>query len=117
MDEQCKKILNLSGVKFDSLDELDNLFIEREILLDDELKKYSTIKDQLKYIKKNISSSNLTCLHENAQNTQKWPLLNLVRQILRYYKFNMIPTRKSDGYTLDGVKKFKRFFLIEKFKN
>jgi len=116
MDEQCKKILNLSGIKFDSLDELDNLFIEREILLDDELNKYSIVKDQIKSVKKIVSSSNLTCLHENAQINQKWPLLNLVRQILRYYKFNMIPTRKSDGYTLDGVKKFKRFFLIKKLK-
>jgi len=29
----------------------------------------------------------------------------------------MKPVRKSDGYTSDGVKKFKRFFLIEQKKS
>jgi hypothetical protein len=26
----------------------------------------------------------------------------------------MEPIRKSDGYTLDGIKKYKRYFLINK---
>ena len=26
----------------------------------------------------------------------------------------MTPIRKSDGYTLDGIKKYKRFFQIER---
>jgi hypothetical protein len=26
----------------------------------------------------------------------------------------MEPIRKSDGYTLDGIKKYKRYFLIKK---
>ncbi len=26
----------------------------------------------------------------------------------------MVPVRKSDGYTLDGIKKYKRFFQIER---
>jgi len=116
MNDQCKQILNLSGIQFDSIDQLENLYIEREILLDNELNKYEKIKNQIKDIKKIISSTNLTCLHGNAEINQKWPLLNLVRQILRYYKFNMIPNRKSDGYTIDGKKKFKRFFIIQKDK-
>jgi hypothetical protein len=40
-----------------------------------------------------------------------------VRQILHVYGYNMKPIRKSDGYTADGVKKFKRFFLICKKNN
>ena len=114
MNEHCKKILNLSGIQFDSIYQLDNLLIEREIMMDYDLKKYSTVKDNIKDIKIIVSSSNLTSLHENAQKKQRWPLLNLVRQILRYYNFDMIPIRKSDGYTLDGVKKFKRYFHIQK---
>ena len=56
----------------------------------------------------------MTSLQKNAGNSQKWPLLNLIRQILGVYNYQMKPIRKSDGYTLEGVKKFKRFFLIEK---
>jgi hypothetical protein len=56
----------------------------------------------------------MTSLQKTAAKSQKWPLLNLVRQILGVYKYNMRPVRKSDGYTKDGVKKYKRFFIIEK---
>ena len=63
-------------------------------------------------MKKIYSSTFMTSLQKNADKCQKWPLLNLVRQILNNYKYKMLPIRKSDGYTLDGIKKYKRFFLI-----
>jgi hypothetical protein len=56
----------------------------------------------------------MTSLQKNAEKEQKWPLLNLVRQILNVYNYKMEPIRKSDGYTLEGVKKYKRFFQIIK---
>ena len=56
----------------------------------------------------------MTSLQKNAGKAQKWPLLNLVRQILSVYNYKMEPIRKSDGYTLEGVKKYKRFFQIKK---
>ena len=45
---------------------------------------------------------------------QKWPLLNLVRQVLLSSGYNMKPKRLSDGYTKDGIKKYKRIFIVEK---
>jgi hypothetical protein len=59
----------------------------------------------------------MTSLQKNADKSQKWPLLNLVRQILNVYDYKMDPIRKSDGYTLEGVKKYKRYFLINKKSN
>ncbi len=56
----------------------------------------------------------MTGLQRNADKHQKWPLLNLIRQILNTYNYDMEPIRKSDGYTLEGVKKYKRFFQIKK---
>jgi hypothetical protein len=56
----------------------------------------------------------MTSLQESAGKEQKWPLLNLVRQILSVYKFDMNPVRKSDGYTPEGIKKYKRFFMVKK---
>jgi hypothetical protein len=63
-------------------------------------------------MKKYLSSTHLTSLQKSANLNQKWPLLNLVRQILKCYKFKMKPIRKSNGYSPDGKKLYKRFFLI-----
>ena len=56
----------------------------------------------------------MTCLQTGAVKKQKWPLLNLVRQILKTNDYKMTPRRKSNGYDDDGKKKYLRFFLIEK---
>jgi len=111
MDENCKLVLELVGVNYDELKNLGQVIIPRENLLSDI--KYDEIKKLIPDIKKNFSSSFMTSLQKNAEKSQKWPLLNLIRQILSVYGYNMIPIRKSDGYTLEGVKKFKRFFLIK----
>jgi hypothetical protein len=112
MDEDSKKILNIADIIFDSINELQNFFIPRETLLSD--LKYEEVKKLIPELKKNFSSSSMTSLQKNAEKEQRWPLLNLVRQILNNYDYKMIPIRKSDGYTLEGVKKYKRFFQIIK---
>ena len=112
MDEDSKKILNIIGINFESIDNLDIFFIPREQLLSD--LKYEEIKILIPELKKKFSSSFMTSLQKNAEKEQKWPLLNLVRQILNFYKYQMEPIRKSDGYTLEGIKKYKRFFQIKK---
>ena len=112
MDEDSKKILNSIGINFNSISELENFFIPRETLLSDS--KYEEIKKLIPDLKKVFSSSSMTSLQKNAEKEQKWSLLNLVRQILNNYGYKMEPVRKSDGYTLEGVKKYKRFFQIIK---
>ena len=112
MDEECKTVLFLVGIKFEILNDLDGLLIPRENLLDD--KKYDEIKQYIPELKKIFSSSCMTSLQKNADKSQKWPLLNLIRQILSFYNCKMEPIRKSDGYTLEGVKKYKRLFQIKR---
>uniref|UniRef100_A0A6C0EQL2 Uncharacterized protein n=1 Tax=viral metagenome TaxID=1070528 RepID=A0A6C0EQL2_9ZZZZ len=116
MDEESKHVLKLVGLNADDLTQISGLIIEREQLISDA--KYDEIKKIIPELKKKYSSSFMTSLQKNADKVQKWPLLNLVRQILNVYNYKMEPIRKSDGYTLEGVKKFKRFFLIKKkYKN
>lgn len=110
MDPSVKKLLKDIGFVFEELEELNGLMIERDWLLD--IGKYNEIKEQIPKLKNVFSSSTLTSLQNNANKSQKWPLLNLVRQILGVYGYDMEPIRKSDGYTLEGVKKFKRYFFI-----
>lgn len=113
MDENSQIILKEIGVD-SNLDTIEGIMIPREMLLSDSI--YEKIKPKIPELKQNFSSSYMTSLHENAGKTQKWPLLNLVRQILSTSHYQMKPHRKSDGYTKEGVKKYKRFFLIVKEK-
>jgi hypothetical protein len=115
MNEESKTILKIIGIDFNSIDDLNGLSILREQLLSDN--KYEEVKKLLPELKKIYSSSLMTSLQKNADKSQKWPLLNLVRQILNTHGYKMDPIRKSDGYTLEGVKKYKRYFLIKKKSN
>ena len=112
MDNESKLIFKSIGIEFETLLDLNGLFIPREMLLSDN--KYDEIKKLIPDLKKNYSSSLMTSLQKTAEKSQKWPLLNLVRQILNTYNYKMEPVRKADGYTFDGIKKYKRFFLIKK---
>jgi len=107
LDDVSKEILSLVGI---TSEQLHGQLIPREILLNNSL--YADIKKRIPELKKSFSSSAMTSLQESAESNQRWPLLNLVRQILHGYKYNMVPIRKSDGYTPEGVKKYKRFFQI-----
>jgi hypothetical protein len=112
IDEISKKILLASGIILNNKDYPDEILILRDTLLDDKI--YDTIKNDVKELKRILSSSSLTSLQKEADKHQKWPLLNLVRQILNVYGYKMKPVRKCDGYTLDGIKKFKRYFQVIK---
>jgi GR25 family glycosyltransferase involved in LPS biosynthesis len=112
MDEESKEILKKVGFEFNELCDLNKLIIPRDQFLSDS--KYDEVKVLLPNLKKNYSSSMMTSLQKNAEKIQKWPLLNFVRQILNTYGYKMVPIRKADGYTLDGIKKYKRYFQIKK---
>ena len=107
MDENIREILTMMDVDPDNL---NGTMIPRETLLNNTL--YDVVKTKIPEIKKKFSSSYMTSLHTGAQTTQKWPLLNLVRQLLHTYHYTMKPIRKSDGYTPQGVKKYRRYFLV-----
>uniref|UniRef100_A0A6C0J933 Uncharacterized protein n=1 Tax=viral metagenome TaxID=1070528 RepID=A0A6C0J933_9ZZZZ len=110
-----KDFLNKCSIVFDDFSQLDGMLIPRELLLSNE--KYESVKDDIEKMKKLYSSGSLTALQKNAEASQKWPLLNLVRQILKSNNFNMDPIRKSNGYTKGGKKKYLRFFIIKKIKS
>ncbi len=112
MEDEIKIIFKNIGLEIHHFDELNGMIISRETLLSDS--KYDELKYLVPDLKKIYSSSFMTSLQKNAEKCQKWPLLNLIRQILHVYGYKMEPVRKADGYTLEGVKKYKRYFLIHK---
>ena len=115
IDKVSHYILQEIGLVFETADQLNGQFIPRELFINND--KYLQIKEKILELKNVFSSSFLTCLHSNAVNKQRFPLLNLIRQILSAYHYKMVPIRKSNGYTKDGIKLYKRYFSISKLKN
>ena len=68
------------------------MLIPRDMLIDQ--KKYESVKEHITKLKEVFSSSSLTSLQKDAKTKQKWPLLNLVRQILRTNDYAMEPKEK-----------------------
>lgn len=112
--EIVKNFLNKCNIVFDDFSQLEGMSIPRDILLSEKI--YDDVKQDIDKIKKYYSSGSLTSLQKNAKKNQKWPLLNLVRQILKTNNYLMEPIRKSNGYTKEGKKKYLRFFIIKKIK-
>lgn len=110
MDKDIKYLLNKIGLPFEDLDELLDQLVPRDIFLDKQV--YKEIYDEIPILKAYLKSSKCTCLHNNAEKNQRWPLLNITRQILRNYHYKMEPIRKAEGYTEDGKKIYRRYFLI-----
>ena len=114
MDNDIVKFLKKCNLQLEDEVQLDKQLIPRDILLS--LNVYKEVQPDILELKKKFSSSALTSLQSGASKGQKWPLLNLVRQILRVCNYKMEPVRRSDGYDEEGKKKYKRFFLIKKLK-
>ena len=117
MDTNMKIIvdfLNKGNITCESLNDLNGMLVPREMFFNDTI--YKDLKVQIPQLKNIFSSSYLTALQASAEKNQRWPLLNLIRQVLRSSSFKLTPKRVSDGYTLDGIKKYKRMFIIEKMK-
>ena len=93
-----------------------SLIFPRNILLD--TSKYESIQKQLHVLKRyGFKSSYLSSLQRNSCLKQKWPLINLVRQLFKVCGYWLKPVRVSDGYSKTGKKQFKRYFKIEKLQD
>jgi hypothetical protein len=109
-EQTIVQFINSVGITCDKLSSLENTIVDRDILLDDS--KYSSARTYLPQLKLIFSSSSMTALQEPATSTQKWPLLNLVRQVLKACGFVLTPSRISEGYDKDKKKKFRRIFTL-----
>ena len=112
MNSDIKNFLIRIGLPFDNDNELEDQLVPRDMFLDQDI--YKELYAEIPILKSYLKSSNNTCLHKNAETNQRWPLLNITRQVLKNYNYKMIPIRKSEGYTEYGAKIYKRYFIIAK---
>lgn len=103
---------NKCNIICNDVNNLDGTIIYRDTLLNPNL--YDKIKQDIPSLKNILNSSSYTSVQKNAENNQRWPLINLIRQILKQYNYELKPKRLADGYTKDGQKKYKRLFEIKK---
>ena len=113
MNSDIKSFLNRIGLPFDDDNELEDQIVPRDMFLDQDI--YKELYSEIPILKSYLKSSSNTCLHKNAETNQRWPLLNITRQILKNYNYKMMPIRKAEGYTEDGAKIYKRYFIIAKY--
>ena len=107
--ELLLKLLKIIHIDVEDKELLKGYTFERNILLKQEvIDKYY---DMIKNLKKQYTSDMLTCLHMNSINKQKFPGINMLRQILKSNGFKLKPKVVSMGYAGD-IKMVKRFFVI-----
>jgi len=93
----------------------DGLIIPRDTLISPE--KYEKLKPHITELKKIFSSKCMTSMHACAEYNQKWPCLNLVRQVLKRMGYVIQPERRCAGRDEAGKKLFERFFKVQKREN
>jgi hypothetical protein len=105
--------LNPLGINFEEFSDLENVEVNRDKLLNntDLSSIYSNQIHDLKHIYK---SSKLTSLHSNSKQKQRFPQVNLLRQILKCNNLKLHPKVVSLGYTKNGKKIIKRSYIIKK---
>lgn len=125
MDKQGKNNISVADIEKGAIIILNDIFnedysniqqykgnhYERDILVQPFLYE-NIINTYLDLLKTFINSSELNCVHKNALTKQKWPLINLTRQLLRCFHLTLEPKRVCNGYK-NGKKQFKRLFVIE----
>jgi hypothetical protein len=89
--------------------------IPRDMLISPE--KYKKLKPHIATLKKIFSSKTMTSMHASAECSQKWPCINLVRQVMKRMGYDIRPERKCAGRDESGKKIFERFFKLYKREN
>ena len=106
-----KDLFRVLHIDIETKFDLINIEIDRNCLLQDPFYSYAiNYKKNLKGIYK---SSKYNCLHSNSVSKQKFPSINLLRQVLKSNRLRMYPYYKSLGYDDNRKKIVQRYFIIQ----
>lgn len=108
--DRLRSLLLVCGVDVPASGVLEGIEIDRAMLL--EPQRYRDAQEHILAFRELLSSSYLTSLQSTAGVNQRWPLLNLLRQIMRTYGYALKPLRRAAGYTKAGTKLYRRAFRV-----
>ena len=116
MDEVLKVLLDIIGIKVNNEKEILNIEIEQENLKNiDMIMIYATMKNFIK--KKQYKSDYLNCLHDNSLKKQRFPAVNMLRQIMRCNGYHLYPYVVCNGFEGKGGKKIRiRYYRVRKLE-
>jgi hypothetical protein len=112
-EELLLRIFKILNYDVDQLEELTSITIQRDLLKGKKITE--KILELVPELREVYNSAYLTCLHDNSIYKQKFPVINLIRQILKCNFLLMTPKVVSNGYEkVTGKKLVTRIFVIEK---
>lgn len=110
-----RDMMRTVGIEFREIDELVDKTVSRERLLEDTtVDHYNTVfKPQWRGL--NYNTGKLTSLRKNNTESQKFPAVNMLRQILKCHKLHLKPHIKSMGYDPStGKKRYIHEYVIHR---
>lgn len=114
--EEIKEIFKILSIEVNSEQDLFTVLISRDLLLRVDIEQQLTCL--IIKLKEKYKSSKLNCLHKNRDDKQKFPGINLVRQILRCNGYHLKPVKFSRGYCKHSGKKIvDRNFKVVRLEN
>ena len=114
--EEIVKILAVLGISVKTEKDLFDVLIHRDDLLRVDIEQ--RLAEFVDSLKEKYKSSMLNCLHKNRETKQKFPAINLVRQILKCNGYQLKPLVFSKGYSKhNGKKLVERNFKIVRLDN
>tara|TARA_B110001450_G_C17499684_1_gene431755 strand:- start:383 stop:835 length:453 start_codon:yes stop_codon:yes gene_type:complete len=106
-----KDLFSVLHINIESKFDLINVELDRSCLLSEPF--YSYAINYKKNLKKIYKSSNYNCLHSNSETKQKFPSINLIRQVLKSNQLRLYPHYRSLGYDDNKKKIVQRYFIIQ----
>ena len=105
-------IFQAIDIKITNREDLGNIILRQDTLKDRNL--IEELYRKAPNLKSFYNSSKLTCLHKNSLDKQKFPAVNMYRQLLKCNNFKMEPYVVSKGYNkYSGKKIVERFYRIK----
>ena len=100
------------GYKIKSIDDLFSLSIPQDKIK--EKKIIENMYEKIDELKNKYKSNMLTCLHKNSLEKQKFPALNMIRQICKCNNIKVFPQVISKGYDKSSGKKItERYYQMK----
>ena len=106
-----KDIFSALEINISERNDISNLILKQDTLKSKTL--ITDLNEKVPNLKSYYNSSKLTCLHKNSLDKQKFPAVNMLRQILKCNSFKMEPYVISKGYDkFSGKKLVERYYRM-----
>ena len=107
-----KELLKIIDIKLENK-KLNEIIIEQEQLKQREI--ILKFRELIPKLKKYYNSEMLNCLHKNSLSKQKFPAVNMLRQILKCNNYKLKPFIVCNGYDKSNGKKIitRKYSIVE----